>query len=143
MDIQVRLVHGTNIDNWNGAAVHEQAAPDVYFIFINADQPAEEQRRTMRHEVWHIINGDHQHKIADVAVVEEEARRHEEDPEMDAIISRLGLWKNAVMVDAQEALYSRFKDEGKEMHTDASGSRVSGSHKPRTCRIDDRTAADV
>ena len=98
MDIQVRLVHGTNVDAWNGAAVTTPAAPEVYFIFLNADQPAEVQRRTMRHEIWHILNGDHQHPDIDDAAAEEEARQHEEDPAMDVIISQMKLWEKAVHV---------------------------------------------
>lgn len=98
MDIQVRLVHGMNIDAWNGAAVNSPAAPDVYFIFINADQPPAEQKKTMRHEIFHILNGDHEHPDADLFEVEEEARQHEEDPAMDVIISQMKLWEKAVHV---------------------------------------------
>ena len=47
------------------------------------------------------------------------------------------------MYNAQEAPYSRFKDEGKEIYTDASGSCQARPHKPRICRIDGETAADV
>ena len=45
------------------------------------------------------------------------------------------------MYNAQEAPYSRFKDEGKEMYTDVSGSRISRLYKPRTCYIEGRYAA--
>ena len=98
MDIQVRLVHDIGINDWRGAAVSISAAPDTFYIFLNADQPAEVQRRTMKHEAWHILNGDHQHPDIDDAAAEEEARQHEEDPAMDVIISQMKLWEKAVHV---------------------------------------------
>lgn len=143
MDIQVRLVHGMNIDHWYGVTVYAPAAPDEVFVFLNADKAAAEQQKTMRHELFHILNGDFQHKTADVEVVEAEARRHENDTSLDAVIAEMKLWERAVHIDRSGAPYRLPTDEGIEVSTAAAGSCQERPQQARTCRIDDRMPATI
>lgn len=143
MDIQVRLVHDMNIDQWYGVTVYAPAAPDVVFIFLNADQQAEQQKKTMRHELFHVLNGDYLHKVADVEAVEAEARRHENDTALDAVIAEMKLWEQAVHIDRSGAPYRLPTDEGIEVSTAAAGSCQERPQQARTCRIDDRMTATI
>ena len=143
MDIQVRLVHGMDIPGWYGATASTPDAPDVYFVFVNADQPPAEQKKTMRHELFHILNGDQEHPDADLYEVEEEARRHEGDVSLDAVIADLKLWERAVHVDRTGSPYIRFTGEGEEVTAEAIKGRQASPQRAKTGRIDGYPVAAV
>lgn len=99
MKVQVFKAHNININGFGGAAIYHKDFPDRAFIFINMDLSPEEQQRTLRHELWHVLSGDVLHKDDPDGKREAAARRHEDDITLDRIIADARLWENAVIAD--------------------------------------------
>lgn len=103
MKIQVVKIYNFPTAGFKGAAVTHRDYKELAFIYINAELSPEEQRKTMRHEVWHCLCGDVLCVMdpdgEDRKQAELEAVKHEADTTLDRIVKDARLWERAVIAD--------------------------------------------
>ena len=106
MKIQVFKLYNVTIDGFKGCAATRTDCPEYAFICLNMGLSPEEQQKTIRHELYHILSG-HVLRVMDQdgkerQQAEQDAERHETDTTLDRIIKDACLLENAVAVDYQK-----------------------------------------
>lgn len=106
MKIQLFKLYNVTIDGFKGCAATRTDCPEYAFIWLNMGLSPEEQRKTIRHELWHVLSGDVLRVMdqdgKERKQAEQEAERHETDTTLDRIIRDARLLENAVTVDCQK-----------------------------------------